>query len=240
VTHFIENFIEPKRLLLVWQSPDLHGDRTRRIVGELFRSGDGHVTLRYLAGTNDFEETRQRGFAGYPAFPISHCEHRSNVLETFLRRLPPSGRSDYARYLGHLGMRPDAPISRFALLGYAGASLPSDDFSIVNPFDDAPAPCEFMTEVAGFRHQSLPASAISEGDKVDLQPEPQNEFDSKAILLSVNGQKIGYINRAQTAPFHDWLSRSQVEAVIERINGNPERPRVLLFVRVRVPRRAAA
>jgi len=240
MTHFIENFIEPKRLLLVWQSPDLQGDRTRRIVGELCRTGDGHVTLRYLAGTDDFEEARQRGFSGYPAFPISHTEHRSNVLETFLRRLPPSGRSDYARYLEHLGMRPDASISPFALLGYAGASLPSDDFSIVNPFDDAPAPCEFMTEVAGFRHQPLPAGAVSEGDKVDLLPEPHNEFDSSAILLSVNGQKIGYVNRAQTAPFHEWLSQSQVEAVIERINGNSERPRVLVFVRVRVPRRAAA
>lgn len=240
MTHFIDNLVEPTRLLLVWQSPDLQGDRARRVVGELQCSAVGSVVLRYLQGTEDFEEACRHGFTGYPAFPLSKSEYRSNVLETFLRRLPPPSRTDYARYLERLGLRPGAALSDFAMLGYSGAALPSDEFSIVNPFDEAPAPCEFMTEAAGVRHYWPPARPLAPGDRVDLTAEPENPRDSQAIRLSVDGQTIGYINRAQTTPFHEWLSRNPVEVFVTRVNGNRDRPHIVLFVRVSSPRKAAA
>jgi hypothetical protein len=45
----------------------------------------------------------------------------------------------------------------------------------------------------------------------------------------------------QTTAFHRWLESGLVSAVVERLNGNPDRPRAFIFVWVRAkPTQAAA
>jgi len=51
-----------------------------------------------------------------------------------------------------LRLKPDIHLSNFALLGYPGAKLPSDGFSIIHPFNDAKSEVELILEAAGFRH----------------------------------------------------------------------------------------
>ncbi|MBN4079302.1 HIRAN domain-containing protein [Beggiatoa alba] len=231
MTNFVENIIEPNRLLLVWMPPDGFR-RTRYIVGQIERRGDG-FTLSYLTDSKDFIEAKECGFEGYPAFKDTNAQHSSGVIDAFIRRLPPRNRGDFNKYLELLRISGSSVFSDFALLGYSGAKLPSDGFSLIHPFDNVIGPCEFLTEVAGFRYiEDVTVEEIIIGDEVSFVPEPDNQYDSDAIKIMLNKKKIGYVNRGQLPAFHRWINDSNISAVIERSNGRPDRPLIYLFVKV--------
>ena len=230
--NFIRHIIEPKRLLLAWQAAN--GDRTRRLVGELTRTED-NVELRYLEDSKDFHEAVKNGFVGYQAFPRAKRVYTKGVVEAFIRRLPPRSRPDFNKYLESLRIPADTRISDFALLGYSGARLPSDWFALVHPFDDAKGPCEFLTEVAGFRYYEGMNMNLSTGIEVSLKPEPENPYDPMAIMVLINDKRIGYIGRGQLEAFQKWLQGNIINAVIEKISGPFERPIVMLFVTISPP-----
>ena len=96
---FIEHFFHPTRLWLCWQPAALAGKRMRRIVAEVVQAADGGGILRYLADTPDYRSAVEQGFHGYPAFRTAQVEHRSGVMEAFMRRLPPRSREDFVEYL---------------------------------------------------------------------------------------------------------------------------------------------
>lgn len=94
-------------------------------------------------------------------------------------------------------------------------------------------PIEIILEVAGFRHEKVLISDLKVGDHVQLIPEPGNMYDSQAIAVMHNNRRIGYISRPYIPAVHGWLNNYKVKAVIERLNGKPDRPIVYLFVTVR-------
>src|SRR4030042_2769470 len=96
-----------------------------------------------------------------------------------MRRLPPRSRGDFGRYLDSLRIQKDAEISDFALLGYSGAKLPDDDFTVVNTFENAVPPFELLLHVQGYRYYvaRLPLASIKPGQEANFQAEPENEFD---------------------------------------------------------------
>jgi hypothetical protein len=229
--NLITHIIEPQRLLLVWQGPE-GGDRSRRIVAELLRTNHA-IELHYLTQSEDFRKARENGFEGYPAFPKTDRVYKEGVIETFMLRLPPRERSDFNKYLESQRISTAVRISDFALLGYSGAKLPSDGFSIVHPFDDVDSPCELLTEIAGFRYYEGVNMNLAIGTNVTLQPEPGNQFDSLAIAVLANGTKIGYVGRGLLDAFHRWLNNQrEITAVIEKINGRPDRPSIMIYVSV--------
>lgn len=231
MSNLIEHLIEPEKLSLVWQASS-SANRGRLVVGELSRSG-GIVSLRYLTQTTGFLEAEEVGFAGFPAFPSKKELYSEGVLDTFLKRLPPRSRTDFPKYLKDLRLPTDYSISDFALLGYSEAKLPGDGFSILPNFSDVEPPFEFLSEIAGFRYSGANLENISLGDRVEFEREPDNRYDPNAIKVAANGNSIGYINRVHAPSFAHWLETHSVNAVIERINGNSERPMIYLFVKIR-------
>ncbi|WP_109118446.1 HIRAN domain-containing protein [Azospirillum sp. TSO22-1] len=230
--NMVRHIVEPMVLLLAWQGPE-HTSRRRWTVGRLDREMQGateFVMFTYLSDTEEFECALREGFTGYPAFRTSNNIHDTGVMSAFMRRLPPRTRGDFAKYLLNYRIDPGSTISDFALLGYTEARLPSDGFSIVNPFYKIDGPCEFVTEAASF-HRYL-VDGIRAGDHVFLIPEPTNIHDDQAIQVVWKGQCVGYINRLQTEAFHRWLSSGKVQARVDRVNGTTERPRLYLFVEV--------
>ncbi|HMN20925.1 MAG TPA: HIRAN domain-containing protein [Ottowia sp.] len=226
--NFIEHVREPARLLLVWQGPE-GSSRVRHTVAELLRHPGGSVRLRYLT---DVAGARAEGFIGFPAFRKLDQEYEQGVLETFMRRLPPRSRGDYARYLEQFRLRPGAEISDFALLAYTGAKLPGDGFSIIDPLDQVTAPSEVIIEVAGFRHTSqVPLDEITVGSPVQLVAEPDNPHDRNAVVMLTQGRKIGHVPRQQAVGVRRWMDRGTLSAHVERVNGTPERPLVYVFLR---------
>lgn len=240
--NWLENICEPKLLILAWQAPDHLKDRFRWAVGEVKPTSDG-FSFRYFAPGQEFESRNAGktfdqivalGYAGYAAFPVKVREHTSGVLEAFNRRLPPRGRSDFSEYMKHFKLRNYSSLSNFALLGKTEATLPSDGFSIVDPLDSSASCCDVLLEVAGFRYYANTlGDNVTIGAQVEIGPEPENKFDGNAVRFSLNGSTMGYVNRLQAPAFQQWIKKNRVTAVVERINGKIERPRVFLFVRIR-------
>ncbi|MFI4938611.1 MAG: hypothetical protein ACHQJ6_08935 [Candidatus Berkiellales bacterium] len=221
--NLIEHIIEPSTLLLAWQSPE---ERIRYIVGEIKREGD-ETSLTYLHHTKDFQAAIIKGFTPYPAFLELHKIHH-NVIDAFMRRLPPRTRGDFSQYLEGLRLKPDAKLSDFALLGYSGAKLLSDSFSLIHPFDHVTDRCELLLEAAGYRYR-----------KAQVQIDQPAVFvkdlfkEEEAIGIDVNGNRIGYVNRGLLPTFIDWLKSNRIEsATVEKISGTAENPYVYLFVKI--------
>jgi hypothetical protein len=233
--NFVRHIVEPNRLLLAWQAPE-GAERTRFIVAELQRPDAGRdedVLLRYLRDSDDFRKATQLGFSGHPAFTKTDREYSVGVVDALMRRLPPRTRADFPKYLELLCIAPAASISNFALLGYSGAKLPSDGFSVIHPFDNADSACEFLLEVAGFRYMpNITTKDIRLGASVSFEKDPTNKFDSRAIKIMMDGKNIGYVNRGQLNAFHRWLEEGRLQGNIERLNGTDARPLVHVFVEV--------
>jgi hypothetical protein len=234
--NMIEHIVSPQRLLLVWRTDRPGASRTRRVVAEVVRpSLEDPAVLRYLHGSEDFESAKSEGFHGYPSFDMKQNEHSSNVLDSFIRRLPPRKRDDFDAYLEQHRLLSHSEISDMALLAYTNAKLPGDGFELYPDLSDARPPFEIIIEVAGFRHQyGVVIEDIYNGDPVTLKAEPDNLYDPNAIAVYHNGKNVGYIARAQAVSFHSWFKKGyKVNAVVERINGKVDRPLVYLFITVR-------
>jgi hypothetical protein len=230
--NFIEHIIEPTKLLMAWQSSD-KTHRNRYIVAELNRVGE-EITLSYLVNTSDFQQAKEKGFEFYPAFRDVNKVHQ-NVLDAFMRRLPPRTRGDFTEYLEVLRIRPNAQLSDFALLGYSGAKLPSDGFSLIHPFNDVDGPCELLLEAAGFRHiRDSKDSDIKIDSRVSFSKEECNPAtQEKAVKITLDDKLIGYVNRGLIPTFWNWIDTKRiVDAWIEKINGSPSRPAVYIYVKV--------
>lgn len=232
--NIIQHIVEPTKLLLCWQAPE-GNTRTRLIIGELEMLQDSTVVFRYKLNSDDMQKAKEFGFAGYPAFNPKEELHTQGVMETFIRRLPPKSRGDFSKYLELYRLPEDQFISDFALLAYTGAKLPTDGFSIVNPFYNLHEPCEFLMEIAGSRYvKEFDISQLDIGDQVSIKSDNSNKFDKRAIAIEYREKRIGYINRALVEKFHEWIdSKAKITLIIERVNGHPVRPLVFLFVKVK-------
>ncbi len=230
--NYIEHICEPEKLLLCWQSPS---DGARYVIAELYRSADNKYAFKYLKNSDDFKSAQKLGFTMYPAFHSNQEVHNSGILEAFVGRIPPRSRNDFKEYLQNFRINESAKISDFALLGYSGAKLPSDGFSIINPFENTCIPSEFLIELAGTRHmKGTNLKIVQAGDLVDLIEEPDNQYDKQAIYAMSKGQKLGYISRWQTRAFHNWMNDKSISlsAVVERLNGAEGHPAVYVFFRL--------
>jgi hypothetical protein len=227
--HFIQHVQDPERLILAWQAPDAMGVRTRFAVGEILHNG-GEYRLRYHRGTYDVATATKLGYRGYPAFDLRQAEHRRDIMPAFLRRLPPRSRADFGDYLRNLRLPLTTRISDFALLGYSEAKLPGDGFSLVDPLENKVAPAEFLFEIAGYRHQTMRLSVTDLGLPLKVVADPKNVHDPNAIAVHFAGMPIGFVNRLQAQAVGGWLKKGRLDAVLERINGTPDRPRAFAFV----------
>ncbi len=158
---YIEHIVEPEKLLLSWQAKNV---RQRMFVAELIRNGDD-ANLVYLKDSEDFSKAQGLGFENYPGFNTKKEVHE-NVLGSFMKRLPPRSRGDFGRFLDALRLKGEVKdeISDFVLLGYSGAKLPDDDFTVIHTFENATVPFELMLSVQGYQYyqEQLPLAELSE------------------------------------------------------------------------------
>lgn len=246
-TQLVTHVQVPKWLFLAWQPPDSISVRHRWAVGRIYWDGDIY-RLHYFNeeeieefNSRPMSELKSYGYWGYPGFDLRSSDYQLGVKEALLRRLPPASRDDFPAYKRWFLLDPDQAIPTFALLGRTEARLPGDGFSVVDPLLSEGDYSELMLEVAGFRHQnpSIQAS-VKVGSPVTVELEPTNKEDSRAVVLSCSGSRIGYINRLQTEPFHHWLAACDVRAEVARLNGPEDRPRAFIFVWVRPHDQVAA
>ncbi len=232
----IEHIIEPTKLLLTWQ-PRTGPDRGRHIVAELRRNGQD-ADLVYLRDSDDYAAAKAKGFTGeYPGF--SADKDYSGVLAAFMRRLPPRSRSDFDKFMEAIRIPPGTDVSDFALLGYAGAKLPGDDFYIIHPFDEAQPPFEFLLQMAGYSHyrSPVPFERFKSGMVARFELALDRRYDLEAVRIvipEVSPETAGYVCRGLASGFRKWLVAGlHVDGMIERVNGIGDHPVVYLFITVR-------
>lgn len=232
MTHFIQNIVEADELLLSWQSRK-GDDSMRRFVGKLVRQGND-ASFEYLRDTPDFNDAREAGFREFPGLPLEG--KHGNVLPLFARRLPPRSRSDFQQYVQSFGIENSNDIDDFDLLGYSGAKLPGDDFTFIHPFTGAEPPVELWLLVAGYRYyqDGVSYDQLKIGTEVTFESAPDNPKDPDAIRLLCEDRPLGYVNRGLNKQVGYWINQGYLlTAIIERINGTPEKPIVYLYVEVR-------
>jgi len=224
----INHIVEPMRLWLTWQPA---GGGSRYVVGFIDRIEGDQYTFTYNFDTIEFHAAVEKGFQGHPAFQIKQQIHTNNVLEPFLRRLPPRKRKDFSEYLRQHLLPADFSASDFALLGYTGAKSPADGFSLISDpvvFDQK---CELLLEVAGTRYQSgLNLDNVSVGDSVTFVHEADNVHDKDAVAVVHATGKLGYVNKVHCKAVKAKLRSSKMHAYVAKKNGTPARPLVYLLV----------
>jgi hypothetical protein len=222
----------------------------RWAVGRVFQDG-ADVAFEYLTGSA-FEalnggrseaQLRAAGFGGYPAFERSRSGdvvYRDRVIDALLRRLPPATRSDFRDFLAYYRIPDDLSLPPLGLLAATEGRLPGDGFSFVDPLDPAAEAVDLVMEITGFHnYQPLPYD-LQIGAELDFAHDVGNLHDRDAVEISIDGQRIGYINRLQAPTVRHWLASRSVSAVLQRLNGRPEKPKAFAFVEVRGAKRSIA
>ena len=237
----IDKLIEPKRLLLVWQSPDDSSKQAsgkRFIVGEIIINREKDSKLKYY-NNKDVQDACNKGFDGLTAYPHEvgnpDKEYSGNLIDTLSLRLPPSSRGDYSEYLKSFRISPEADgITTMSLLGYTSGKLEGDGFSFIHTFEGAIPPFDFIFEVAGFRHhEGMKLINSLQNAEVLLQAEDDNVQDNEAVLVKYQGDKIiGYVPRGLNSIIRRFMNNT-VTAFVTKINGSPNRPNVLIYVEIR-------
>jgi len=229
----LHHIVEPSTLLVTWQ-PKTGG--TRYLVATISRNADSCI-FTYLTESADFAAATAAGFQGHPAFNKELPIHTHNVLDPFLRRLPPKSRGDFGRYLQQHCLPDPFPASDFALLGYTGAKSPADGFSLFPDFSTIQGGFEYVLEVAGTRYETkLDLEHIQLDDPVTFVPEHHNEFDENAIAIYHQQHKIGYVNRVFCQLLGKLQSSNLVRATIAKKNGTVDRPLLYLLLNVETSR----
>lgn len=227
----INRIMEPTRLLLTWQ-PTTGG--TRYVVGQIDRQQGDTYVFTYHFQSEDYAKAQGKGFAGHPAFSLKSEEHTNNVLDPFVRRLPPRKRKDFAEYLAQHLLPYPFEGSDFALLGYTGAKSPGDGFCLVPDPEILNSEGELLFEVAGTRYQEgLDLSKVMVGDLVKLVPEEDNPVDPHAIAVVHESGKLGYINKVLCKKLKQKIAKHKISAFVAKKNGTAERPLVYLLVECR-------
>ncbi len=228
---YVENIIEPKELFLMWK--DEGGGRHK--VGVLKED-----LFTYLPkDSGEMQEALNSGFQGFPAFDLDKLEHK-NPLPVFMRRCPPKDRRDFDKYLKAFSLNPESDdvqnMSDFTLLGYTGAYVPSNPFNLINPFSDQAQSFEFVMQVAGAHHNYFNTHSLDEdmkGKDLQAKKEPNNNFDPNAIVLTLDEEKFGYIQRGLNTSFINWLEKDRIESInISRVNGSAQHPYAYTFVKI--------
>lgn len=231
----LQYIVEPRALLLTWQPADLMApNRARRAVAKIEKDANDTVTFKYLTDTRDYELAQKAGFKGHPAFKEGNSIISTGVIEALLRRLPPRAREDFPEFLRRHKLPSPFEYNDFALLAYTGARLPSDGFAIIPIFDAEVTHCEYILEVAGFRHQpnaTIENTAV--GSAVEFMAEPDNPHDEGAIAIMHRQNRIGYVSRVFKDTFKLWMDNRKLSATIDRINGTDSRPLVYLKIEVK-------
>lgn len=223
--------MQPKELFLMWK--DESGSRYK--VGVLKED-----LFTYLPkDSNEMDAAIKAGFYGFPAFDMDKLEHK-NPLPVFMRRCPPKDRRDFDDYLKAFSLNPESDdvrnMSDFTLLGYTGAYVPSNPFNLINPFSDQNQSFEFVMQVAGAHHNYFkkhPVDTDVKGKILEAQKEQDNDHDPNAVVLKLEGEKFGYIQRGLNTSFADWIDTNRIECInVSRVNGSLSHPYAYAFIKI--------
>lgn len=190
-------------LLVSRQDP---ATRTYSRVGTLAFDGSTY-TFRY-------DESAKRALPGLPL----GTTHRSETLfPIFAERVIDPRRPERSEVLEQLGLADDA--GPFQVLAVSGGSRTGDTYELT-PLPH-PGPVDLPFLVHGIRHLSADEIAriglLKNGDPLTLVEEPDNPVNDRAILVTADGSRLGYVPDPLVDYIHDIMSGDH-RLVVDRVN----------------------
>lgn len=228
-----------RELVVAWQHPD---ERSIRPVG-ILRYENGEYSFRYIRSVLEVP-----GFRPLLGFPDLYTEYRSEQLFTlFAQRAMDPRRPDYMRYVRHLGLDP-TDATPWEQIARSSGRRQGDTLQLfpVPEVVDRHFSCAFL--VHGIRH--MPANSpvlngvrrtvstdtleralggLEAGSPVELIAEPDNPYNSEAIVVVADGTPIGYVPDLLVHDLHRLLPRGDHDARVMRVNP-PDAPSHLRVV----------
>lgn len=180
-------------LYLIWKDTE---SRRQYVVGQLSKNGQ----FEFNYGM-EIEEAIKNGFKLLISFDDIKKVYKSDILfPVFSSRLPDKKRKDIDKILLKYGLD---KFDEYKLLKKSGARLPIDNFEFIDPILEKDSDdIERIFYIAGPRHfigcegKDCDKSVdLQVGDELKLVLEPNNKFDSNAIMIFYKNIHIGYIPR---------------------------------------------
>lgn len=227
----------PNRLVVAWQHPQ------RRLISPvgMLDVETGRYRFRYLRramSTTDF-----RPFLGFREF--EHTYLSDELFPLFQQRVMNARRPDYERYIRSLSLPSDA--TPWEQLARSSGKRTGDTIQLFpEPIVrvDGSSHCCFL--VHGVRHieKSYNPSVqqriqnLHKGGPLQLVPQPENEVNSRALLISTEGGDIlGWVPDLLLDYVYTLQESGPVELRVEHTNGPnvPYHFRLIARVEGRVP-----
>lgn len=207
------------KLWLIWKQPQT---RRRYKIG-ILEYKDNEYSFKYV--NPELEDAQKVGFDYFPGFSDVNMEYKnSDLFANIQTRLPNRNRPDYLDILNSYGL--DSKSSKFDILKATKGRLITDNYEFVPIFDNN----KIEFDVAGTRHcldVKKCKDIISINDKLELQLEPDNEYDKYAIrvILTKNGKNyhLGYVPRYYSKELYELLNNNvEYSALIQSLNFESE------------------
>ena len=174
-----------RRLMVNWQDTKT---RSYHQVGWLSRTPDGYE-FNYVPEAEELD-----GFHAFLGFPSLRSTYRSpHLFPLFSERLLAPDRPDLPRLLGLLALESDEPLE---FLARSGGRRRGDTIELLAEPEtglDGVARCVFL--VHGVRHFNAGdlISELSTGDRLHLEPQPDNPVNPRALLVTSEGAPLGWV-----------------------------------------------
>ena len=171
----------------------------RHIVGLLQQTQDGKFAFSYDRA--QVEKAKQDGFSPYTEFPDIHQTYNGNVLDIFAQRLMKAERPDIQTFYDFWEIDAQHTQDKFYLLGHTQGLQPTDNFEFLADYSPVEG-LHFLSELAGLSQLSLTAGTLNAGDALQWKLETDNEYDPHAVMVTKDGQAVGYIKKIHCNVFH--------------------------------------
>lgn len=193
-----------RRLLVTRRNPDTNSYET---LGELAHGESGY-TFTYREGTT-------RPLPGMPN--VNEPYTSGDLFPLFEHRVISPRRADRHTYLEGLAL--DLEATPFEVLARSGGRSAVDTLELT-PMPE-PGPVDICFLVHGIRHltqsERTRIDSLIEGQPLQLRPEPDNPKDARAVLVTDEGQRLGYVPGPLLDYVHPILG-GEHSLTVERVN----------------------
>jgi hypothetical protein len=206
-----------RQMRVIWQAP------TREFceVGELTLPPDGQGMFRFR-----YADTLPSAFHGFLAFPDRERVYESSSLFPFFAtRVMSASRPDFDHHLAALGLS-RGEATAFEILSRTAGELPTDTVQIVphaEEHDDGSVTQIFLASgVRYFADRGVEdaLASLHLGDRLTLRDAPENDFDSRAILINtIRDEPVGYVPSYLLDLVHKLRGERHLDVRVVRANG---------------------
>jgi len=183
-------------IYLAWRKGKGH---RRYLVGILKRNATEGTRFYYFK--EEVEKAKKEGFVAYTDFPDINKVYKRDVLRIFSQRLMKKERTDISSFYNFWEIDPKYADDNYYILAHTQGLLLTDNFEFLADFNPVKG-LNFVSEIAGLSKQNIKKGIIENGDILNFQKEPTNEYDRNALKVYKDDFFLGYIKKVHNKVFY--------------------------------------